>query len=93
MAYYIMEIISNLLELWSNFSGGSANLGLIFLMKYGTEHAEHPWTWLYLLEHIDGLVQERCNSSALAMELRLSCTNPLIGMLCFTSHEPQCSVV
>ena len=24
----------------------------------------------------DGLVQERCNSSALAMELRLSCTNP-----------------
>ena len=28
--------------------------------------------------HIDGLVQERGNSSALAMELRLSCTNPLI---------------
>ena len=26
---------------------------------------------------IDGLVQERRNSSALAMELRLSCTNPL----------------
>ena len=26
----------------------------------------------------DGLVQDRCNSSALAMELRLSCTNPLI---------------
>ena len=24
----------------------------------------------------DGLVQERCNSSALAMELRLSCTSP-----------------
>ena len=28
--------------------------------------------------YIDGLVQERCNSSALAMELRLSCTNPSI---------------
>ena len=28
--------------------------------------------------HFDGLVQERRNSSALAMELRLSCTNPLI---------------
>ena len=28
--------------------------------------------------YIDGLVQERCNSSALAMELRLSCINPLI---------------
>ena len=27
---------------------------------------------------IDGLVQERRNSSALAMELRLSCTDPLI---------------
>ena len=28
--------------------------------------------------HIDGLVQERCNSNALAMELHLSCTNPSI---------------
>ena len=28
--------------------------------------------------NIDGLVQERCNSSALAMELCLSCTNPTI---------------
>ena len=28
--------------------------------------------------HIEGLVQERRNSSALAMELRLSCTNPSI---------------
>ena len=28
--------------------------------------------------HFDGLVQERHNSSALAMELCLSCTNPLI---------------
>ena len=28
--------------------------------------------------HIDGLVQERCNSNALAMELLLSCTNPSI---------------
>ena len=26
----------------------------------------------------DGLVQERRNSSALAMELRLSCTNPSV---------------
>ena len=28
--------------------------------------------------YINGLVQERCNSSALAMELRLSSINPLI---------------
>ena len=30
------------------------------------------------LYHFDGLVQERRNSSALAMELRLSCTSPSI---------------
>ena len=35
------------------------------------------------LQHndIDGLVQERRNSSAFAMELRLSCTNPSISSL------------
>ena len=50
-----------------------------------------------LLVHIDGLVQERCNSSALAMELRLSCTNPLISWLvaCSASiQDPnQCSFI
>ena len=40
------------------------------------------WVRLFSLElyivylHLDALVQERRNSSALAMELRLSCTNP-----------------
>ena len=29
-------------------------------------------------DHIDGLGQERRNSSVLAMELRLACTNPSI---------------
>ena len=33
---------------------------------------------LVLNYHIDALVQEKRNSSALAMELRLSCTNPSI---------------
>ena len=33
---------------------------------------------VWILLHIDGLVQARCNSSALAMELHLSCTNPSI---------------
>ena len=33
------------------------------------------------LQHIDGLVQEKRNSKALAMELRLSCTNPSIYSL------------
>ena len=31
-----------------------------------------------MVHAIDGLVQERRNSSALSMELRLSCTNSLI---------------
>ena len=30
------------------------------------------------MEYIDGLEQERCNSSVLAMELSLSCINPSI---------------
>ena len=33
---------------------------------------------LMLLGNIDELVQERCNSIANTLELRLSCTNPLI---------------
>ena len=38
------------------------------------------WRQHYDLDvwHIEGLVQERRNSSALAMEFRLSCTNPSI---------------
>ena len=32
----------------------------------------------YIVAHIDGLVQERCNSIANTLELRLSCTNPSI---------------
>ena len=51
---------------------------------------------------IDRLVQERCNSSALALELHLSCTNPSIydvhmavvhGEVCckkFVSEERPC---
>ena len=43
--------------------------------------------------HIEGLVQERCNSSALAMELHLSCTNPSIQEFCATRSliHPQLS--
>ena len=37
------------------------------------------WNWLIRLRvHINGLVQERRNSSVLAMELRLSCNTPSI---------------
>ena len=47
----------------------------------------------YVWIQIDGLVQERRNSSALAMELRLSCTIPskwshvCTLSLCMTSHQ------
>ena len=40
----------------------------------GCGESDLVWT-----HHIDGLVQERRNSSALAMELRLSCTYPSAG--------------
>ena len=41
-------------------------LYIIFVVTLGTVH------------HFDGLVQERRNSIANALELRLSCTNPSI---------------
>ena len=34
-----------------------------------------PWSNTEEYGYIDGLVQERCNSSTLAMELHLSCIN------------------
>ena len=44
------------------------------------QHWDHYTSGIYFSQvnatHFDGLVQERCNSSALAMELHLSCTNP-----------------
>ena len=43
-------------------------------------------------KHIDGLVQERRNSSALVMELRLACTNPLICN-CIKSYEERRGIV
>ena len=55
--------------------------------------------WFYVLHHdtlshntirhIDGLVQERRNSSALAMELRLYCINPLIYIVAFVKVWPR----
>ena len=41
-------------------------------------HGTKKYICEYVILHIDGLVRERCNSSALAMELRLSCTKPSI---------------
>ena len=41
----------------------------------------------YFTLRIDGLVQERRNSSVLAMELHLSCSNPSNYELWVVSHE------
>ena len=49
--------------------------------------------WLYLCVsaglHVDGLGQERRNCSALAMELRLSSTNPLMDAISNTQYIPR----
>ena len=48
-----------------------------------------PWFGprIFHIVHIDGLVQERRNSSALAMELWLSCNNPSTSIL--NSNSPK----
>ena len=49
---------------------------------YWSAHWMIPLTkgqWCRKRSHIDGLVQERRNSTANALELRLSCTNPSIS--------------
>ena len=54
-------------------------------MQEGQNDSTFFKTLLWSLKnHIYGLVQESRNSSALAMELRLSCTNPLISKKSFT---------
>ena len=58
---------------------------------YEQEHCYEKW-YIFLCHDIDGLVPERRNSIALAMELHLSCTNPLIdfeGMPKFSVIHPQ----
>ena len=49
----------------------------------GTKSLLHPKS----IHHCDGLVQERHNSSALAMELRLSSINPLIDEIPMNACE------
>ena len=42
-----------------------------------------------IIHYLNGLVQERLNSSALAVELRLSCTNPSISYYSYLSASQQ----
>ena len=53
----------------------------IWYTNWLTDHGTVSWTTLRF--DFDGLVQERCISSAIAMELCLSCTHPYIQSLLF----------
>ena len=64
----------------TRYSGFSSNVSSVS----GMQTAELiSWSSVY---HHDGLVQERRNSSALAMDLRLSCTHPSICVCCLSDH-------
>ena len=43
--------------------------------RSGHTDDQNPWN------HVDGLMQERCNSLANALELHLSCINPSCGII------------
>ena len=57
-------------HLWGESSGG--------FPSQRASNAERVTCHEVIMWNIDGLVQERCNSIANALELRLSCTNPSI---------------
>ena len=63
-----------------------------FLLKYHHDDSFFGSCYLWDHYHLDGLVQERCNSIANALELRLSCTNPPIyaqRKIKLTSDHPE----
>ena len=64
-------------------SGARASAGMVLTPQNGLFHLQHQKS---CEDYIDGLGQERRNSSALAMELSLSCTNPLTSRWYRNSH-------
>ena len=58
----ITQLINENRDRSGNWCGGNLRI---------SEILQDSFSWIY----VDGLVQERRNSSALAMELRLSCIN------------------
>ena len=69
---------------WRSYSGGQAGSDVTQWPGGHETNSEIPIRWhhdITVTSHNDGLVQERRNSSALAMELRLSCTNPSISAI------------
>ena len=59
------------LNLWTLFTF------ILFMSSYNPNLVWMHGAVIMVTYKIDGLVHGRCNSSALAMELSLSCTNPL----------------
>ena len=88
--YQAVEKIPHLLESLETHEGPHLSLLQEVFCKPVKVRVTH-------VPHIDVLVQERRNSSALAMELRLSCTNPLIyniffpkNIACLSIHPAAC---
>ena len=57
-----------------------------------TQNENNFFHYKKMHQQIDGLVQEKCNSSANALELHLSCINPLKCHLQDTSLFVQASM-
>ena len=76
----IFILIQNHLKFVAKGPSDNNNSVLVPIMVWCgqvTIHHLKQW-WTSFLMHINGPVQKRCNSSALAMELRLSCISTLI---------------
>ena len=61
-------------------------------LSYFSDTMHYRFCALFFLLHIDGLVQERRTSSVLAMELRLSSTNPWILREQQTHERAKCEI-
>ena len=78
----LLRITETLFSCWTSLHSYLAEVTGGFLLWFWIQNMEQNLiihAGIYNFDvHIDGLVQERHNSSALAMELCLSCTNPSI---------------
>ena len=79
---------------WSKYGQGSISWNVFLTIE--SEHSycyaiTNLWNWVSYTSI--GLVQERRNSSALAMELRLSCINPSKCLCLYMCHEITCIIM
>ena len=68
--------MSYIRELTASVGGNTIDFLKVDVLGSDVTHEAKFVHWVMCISQIDGLMQERRNSSALAMELRLSCTNP-----------------